>query len=63
MPQTVWYVIAELHNPEPKPFAIIRVDTAIKRESGVEGTVISLHSFREEAQAMVDRLNIDGSLS
>lgn len=63
MAQRIWYVVAEIHNPEPYPFMVLRIDTDIKREGGVEGTVISMHSFRSEAQAMVDRLNIDKALS
>jgi hypothetical protein len=33
--QTVWYVVADLTNPgDAEPFAILSVDTSVKREGG-----------------------------
>lgn len=48
--QTVWYVVADLTDPVAEPFAVLSVDTSIRREGGVEGTVVSLHWQRAEAE-------------
>lgn len=58
MPQrTVWYLVADLKKPAAEPFAVISVDTTVRRESGVEGTVVSLHWQREEAERIVHEFN------
>jgi hypothetical protein len=58
----VWYVVADLRTPAAEPFAVLRVDTSIKREGGVEGTVVSVHWRREEAERIVHEFN-DGPLN
>jgi hypothetical protein len=60
--RTVWYVVADLNSPAAEPFAVMSVDTSIKRDGGVEGTVVSLHTIREEAERIVHEFN-NGPLS
>lgn len=60
--RTVWYVVADLNNPMAEPFAVMSVDTSVKRDGGVEGTVVSLHHIREEAERIVHEFN-NGPLS
>lgn len=48
--RTIWHMVADLHEPTAEPFAVIRADTSIRKMNGVEGTVISLHWSREEAE-------------
>jgi hypothetical protein len=48
--RTIWHMVAELHNPQPEPFAVIRADTSVRKGNGVEGTVISVHMRRDEAE-------------
>lgn len=50
MSRTVWHIVADLNNPTAEPFMVLRVDTSVRRESGVEGTVVSFHWMREEAE-------------
>lgn len=57
MARTIWHVVADVTIPSPEPFMVLRVDTSIKCDNGVEGTVISLHSIREEAEANAARFN------
>lgn len=54
--QTIWYLVGDVTNPGAEPFAVFRVDTSIKREGGVEGTVVSLHWQREEAERIAHEL-------
>lgn len=61
--RTVWYAVADITIPNDKPFAVVRVDTAVKQEGGgVEGTVVSLHDVREEAERVAHEFN-NGPLS
>jgi hypothetical protein len=60
--RTIWYVVADVTMPSPEPFAVMMVDTSIRREGGVEGTVISLHTKREDAEHIVHEFN-GGTLS
>lgn len=60
--RTVWYVVADLNAPAAEPFAVLSVDTSVRREDGVEGTVVSLHWQREEAERIASEFN-DGPLS
>ena len=60
--RTIWYAVADLTNPAAEPFAVMSVDTSIRREGGVEGTVVSLHWQREEAERIVHEFN-NGPLS
>jgi hypothetical protein len=57
--QTIWYEVFDLHQPAPEPFAVIKIDTSIRKESGVEGTVVSLHWDRghatDVARALTER--------
>lgn len=56
--QSIWYIVADLNEPTADgAFMVVRIDTSIKRESGVEGTVISLHAIREEAESVVAKFN------
>jgi hypothetical protein len=55
--RTIWYVVADLTDPAAEPFAVLRVDTTIRREGGVEGTVVSLHWQREEAERIAHEFN------
>lgn len=60
-PRTIWHMVADLHNPKAEPFAVIRADTSVKSGDGVEGTVISVHWDRAEAEAIAR--NLDGEKS
>lgn len=60
--RTVWYVLAELRNPSPEPFAVLSADTTQRDGCGIVGTVVSLHMFREEAERVVHEFN-EGPLS
>ncbi len=60
--RTVWYVVGDLCTPGAEPYCVMSVDTSIKREGGVEGTVVSLHWQREEAERIVQEFN-NGPLS
>lgn len=55
--RTIWYVVADLNQPSLMPFAVLRVDTSIKSGKGVKGTVVSLHSLREQAERVVHEFN------
>lgn len=54
----IWHGVFDLNEPSPEPFAVIRVDTDRRSESGVEGVVISLHHEKAEAQRIADGLNL-----
>lgn len=60
--RTIWYVVGDLTNPAGEPFVVMSVDTSVGREGGVEGTVVSLHWRREEAERIVHEFN-NGPLS
>jgi hypothetical protein len=60
--RTIWFVLAELRNPSPEPFAVLSADTTRPVEAGVVGTVVSLHMTREEAERVVHEFN-NGPLS
>lgn len=60
--RTIWYAVADLTSPAAEPYAVLSVDTSIKRDNGVEGTVVSLHWQREEAERIVHEFN-NGPLS
>lgn len=60
--RTVWYVVGDATNPAAEPFILMRVDTSIKRDGGVEGTVVSVHWQREEAERIAHEFN-NGPLS
>lgn len=52
--QTIWFMVADLDvkGPNGEDFAVIKVDTADRAESGgCHGTVVSLHHDRAEAEA------------
>lgn len=56
--RTVWYVVADITiQTSAEPFVLMSVDTAVRREGGVEGTVISLHWTREEAERIAQEFN------
>lgn len=55
--RTIWYAVADLTNPEAEPFAVLSIDTTVAHEGGVEGTVVSLHWSRDEAQRITDTFN------
>lgn len=50
MARTVWFMVAELVNPAAEPFAVMRVDTTVRKGGGVEGEVASVHWQKEEAE-------------
>ncbi len=54
--QTIWYEVADLTDPADEPYMVLRIDTAARRENGVEGTVVSLHWTRQEAQTAAQKL-------
>lgn len=60
--RTTWYVVADLTNPQAEPYAVLSVDTSVRRDDGVEGTVVSLHWQRAEAERIVHEFN-NGPLS
>lgn len=49
--QTVWYQVADINDPAAEPFMVLRIDTSVRRGTGCEGEVISLHWTRDEAEA------------
>jgi hypothetical protein len=55
--QTIWHMVADLNEPKAEPFAVIRTDTSIRKGNGVEGTIVSLHWLREEAEAVAHDLD------
>lgn len=56
--RTVFYLVGDVTSPTAlERFAVFRVDTSIKRDGGVEGTVISLHCQREEAERIAHVFN------
>ncbi len=55
--RSIWHVVADLTNPSAEPFMVMRVDTSIRREGGVEGTVMSLHWRRDEAESRARELD------
>lgn len=55
--RTIWYVVADLREPAAEPFAVLSVDTSIRRDNGVEATVVSVHWRREEAESIVHSFN------
>jgi len=64
-PRTIWYVLAELSGPADAdlPFAVLSVDINDKQTGGgLAGTIVSLHSEREEAERIVHEFN-GGELS
>ena len=54
----IWHGVFDLYNPSPEPYAVIRVDSDKRSGSGVEGTIVSLHLDRAEAQRIADGLNV-----
>ena len=50
------YVVGDLTEPTAQPFVVLKVDTSIRREGGVEATVVSLHWRREEAELVCKQL-------
>jgi hypothetical protein len=62
MGRTVWYAVADITIPGAEPFAVVSINTAAKRDGGVEGTVVSLHWLREHAERVVHEFN-NGPLS
>jgi len=60
--RVIWYAVVNLINPAAEPFAVISVDTSVRREGGLEATVVSLHWQREEAERIVHEFN-NGPLS
>jgi hypothetical protein len=61
--RTIWHLVADLREPDSEPFAVMRVDTSVCREGGVEGTVISLHWTREEAEEHASGLDEECRIS
>lgn len=55
-------MVGDLCTPGAEPFCVMSVDTSVKREGGVEGTVVSVHWQREEAERIVHEFN-NGLLS
>jgi len=55
--RTIWYAVADLTQPKAEPFMVVSVDTSVKSGKGVEGTIVSLHWTREEAELIVHRFN------
>lgn len=60
--RTVWYILAELRNPGPEPFAVLSADITKHRDGGIVSTVISLHMVKEEAERIIHEFN-EGPLS
>lgn len=57
-PRAVWYLVADLTEPAAEPFAVISADTSARCDGGgVEGTVVSLHWQREEAERVAHEFN------
>lgn len=59
--RTIFYEVADLNQPAPEPFAVIRIDVAKRNGNGVEGTIQSLHWTREEASARAKELTEEDS--
>jgi hypothetical protein len=60
--RTIWYVLAELRNPSPEPFAVLSADITERRDGGMVSTVVSLHMLKEEAERIIHEFN-SGPLS
>lgn len=55
--QTIWYQVADLNNPSAEPYMVLRIDTSVRRGTGVEGEVVSLHWTRDEADTRAAELS------
>ncbi len=55
--RTIWYIVSDMYSPKVEPFAVIRVDMSECHGDAVEGTVVSLHWEREEAERIVAEFN------
>lgn len=53
--QTIWYQVADLNNPSAEPFMVLRVDTSVRRGTGVEAEVVSLHWTRDRCGSASSR--------
>lgn len=60
--RTVWYLLMDIHNPNPEPYAVVRADTSQREDAGCAGTIVSLHMLKEEAERIVHEFN-EGPLS
>ena len=55
--RTIFYEVADLIKPAAEPFMVVRIDVAIRKGAGCEGTVMSLHWQRNEAEARARELS------
>lgn len=52
----ILYEVADLNRPSAEPFAVLRVDTDLVVDGGVEATVESLHWSRTSAELAAEEL-------
>jgi hypothetical protein len=57
--RTIWFQVFDITKPAAEPFMVVRIDTSIRRGTGCEGTVVSLHWNRVVAEIEADRLNAE----
>lgn len=55
--RTIWYMVGDVTDAKAEPFVLMSVDTSVRHDGGVEGTVVSLHWTRDEAQRIADAFN------
>lgn len=53
----IWHLVADATDPGPLPYIVIRIDTSVRCHAGVEGTVVSVHASRVEAEAIAAALD------
>jgi hypothetical protein len=58
--KNIFYEVAELNTPSAEPFVVLRIDTNRRKETGVEGIVMSLHRDKEEAKARAKEMTEEG---
>lgn len=57
MTRPTMYMVADVTNPTAEPFMVVSVDMATAGNGRAEGTVVSLHWSRDEAQRIMDTFN------
>ena len=55
--RTIWFMVADLHNPAAEPFMVLRADSSKPSGDGISATVESLHWDRDEAEAVAAERN------
>lgn len=57
MSRPTMYMVADVTNPTAEPFMVVSVDMTTAGNGHAEGTVVSLHWSRDDAQRITDTFN------